>query len=290
MGASGSQCSPQGGSVVAQGRSGPVVVSVVRTASWGMGSEEDVWQVEVPRGATAAQLKAQIEELYEVPGAMQKLSTSTAEDATAIEDSVKVESLAAGRIYLHPAPALDAGPFDPGMMGALPTGEDHEAMAQMMGSLVGETQESMEMGMDEDQMMSSLVGEAQESMEMRMALVESLRGVSYTVHFERPRDAGGAAAGRKVSLTLDALSLVSDIQQIVELELFGAAGKEPAFLLLNGASLPSHLSLHLAGVDENGRTVTVAKEPPPLSGEEQMLAAALGMPAIMPGAPGAGGF
>jgi hypothetical protein len=248
-----------------------VVVSVVRAASWGMGSEEDVWQVELPRGATVAQLKAQIMELYEVPGAMQKLSTSTAEDATAIEDSVKVESLAKGRIYLHPAPALDAGPFDAGMMGGLPTGEDQEAMAQMMGSLVGAAQESMEMG---------------------MALEESLRGVSYTVHFERPRDAGGAAAGRKVSLTLDALSLVSDIQQIVELELFGAAGKEPAFLLLDGASLPSHLPLHLAGVDESGRTVTVAKEAPPLSGEEQMLAAMMagGMPAMMQGAPGASGF
>jgi len=55
-----------------------------------------------------------------------------------------------------------------------------------------------------------------------------------------------------VSLTLVALSLVSDIQQIVELELFGAAGREPAFLLLNDASLPPHLPLLLAGVDEDG--------------------------------------
>jgi len=262
MGASGSQCNPRGGSVVAQGRNGPVVVSVVRAASWGMGSEEDVWQVEVPRGATVAQLKAKIEELYEVPCAMQKLSTSTAEDATTIEDSVKVESLAKGRIYLHPAPALNAGPFGAGMMGALPTGENQEAVAQMMGSLVGAAQESMEMG---------------------KALEESLRGVSYTVHFERPRDAGGAAAGRKVSLTLDALSLVSDIQQVVELELFGDTGKEPAFLLLDSTPLPPFLPLHLAGVDGDGRTVTVAKDPPPLSGPEQMLAAM--MPAMMPGAP-----
>ncbi|CAK0807351.1 unnamed protein product [Prorocentrum cordatum] len=84
-------------------------------------------------------------------------------------------------------------------------------------------------------------------MEMSMALEESLKGVSYTVHFERPRDAGGSAAGKKVSLTFDALSLVGDVQQVVELELFGAAGKEPAFLLLDGASLPPHLPLHLAG-------------------------------------------
>ncbi|CAK0807352.1 unnamed protein product, partial [Prorocentrum cordatum] len=120
-------------------------------------------------------------------------------------------------------------------------------------------------------------------MEMSMALEESLKGVSYTVHFERPRDAGGSAAGKKVSLTFDALSLVGDVQQVVELELFGAAGKEPAFLLLDGASLPPHLPLHLAGVDESGKTITVAKERPPPTDEEQLLAAALGVPAALPG-------
>merc|ERR550539_1133598 len=99
-------------------------------------------------------------------------------------------------------------------------------------------------------------------MEMGMALEESLQGVQYKVNFERPTDAGGSAAGKKITLTLDALALVGDVQQMVEVELFGKAGTEPVFLVFEQQLLTADVPIFHCGIQENGKTVTVAKEQP----------------------------
>merc|ERR1719469_656273 len=107
-------------------------------------------------------------------------------------------------------------------------------------------------------------------MEVNAAVEESLKDVTYKVTFERPRDAGGKAAGKKITLTLDALAPVENVQQMVEMELFGKTGDEPAFLIREGRLLPPFAPLfHLGVVD--GTTVTVAKEQPPLTEEERLM-------------------
>jgi len=218
------------------------VLSVVRTTAWGLGAEEDVWQVEVPAVATVADLKAKIEELYEVPRDMQSLTLSGGEpssEAPTLEDTVKAETLEGKRVYMNPSREALAGE------------EAIAGMAEMM------------------------MGAVQEMVQMDAAMVESLQGVMYKVWFERPADAGGVAAGKRIQLELDPLSLMSDVQRMVELELFGEAGKEPAFMVVNGTSVPPDISLFHARV-EDGMTVIVAKERPPLTEEEMILQGLVG--------------
>mmetsp|Transcript_126178 Transcript_126178/g.356829 ORF Transcript_126178/g.356829 Transcript_126178/m.356829 type:complete len:267 (-) Transcript_126178:291-1091(-) len=123
-------------------------------------------------------------------------------------------------------------------------------------------------------MAQAFLAPLQEGIEVRAALEESLRDVTYRVHFQRPREAGGRGAGKKVTLSLDALALVGTVQEMVEVELYGATGAEPTFLILDGRLLPPYAPLHHAGV-EDGKTVTVAKERPPLNQQEQLLSTLL---------------
>merc|ERR1719464_2696241 len=124
-------------------------------------------------------------------------------------------------------------------------------------------------------MAQAFLGPMQESIETSAALEESLKDVTYKVHFQRPKEAGGKAKGKKVTLSVDALALVCNVQEMVEVELFGATGAEPAFLTLEGKLLPANAPLHYAGV-EDGKTVIVAKERPPLNEQEQLLSNLLG--------------
>lgn len=219
------------------GPGGAHVLSVVRSAAWNLGAEEDVWQVEVLPTTTMAELKVKIEELYDVPSSMQKLCRADTPTEAGLEDGVQVSSLSGQRVYLLPNDGQS--PEDE---------EDVTAFADMM-----------------------LLGAAQENMEVNQAMEESLRGVTYKVSFERPRDAGGQAAGKTISMDLDALALVGDVQQMVEVELFGGVDKEPAFLVFEGAPLPPHAPIHFCGI-ENGKTIVVAKELPPIDPEAAMLA------------------
>merc|ERR1712194_517491 len=108
---------------------------------------------------------------------------------------------------------------------------------------------------------------------------ESLQGVTYKITFERPQDAGGAAAGKRVTLELDALAELDVVQQMVEVELFGAVGNEPTHLVFQGRPLPAHITVFHAGI-EDGSNVTVSKDPPPNPAAELlgMLAGAGGNP------------
>lgn len=218
---------------------GPLVLSVVRTAAWGLGAEEDVWQVEVLGSATVKDLKAKIEELYDVPQQTQKLSLGSGTSDPALDDGWQAENLAGKRVYLNPVP------LDVGFAGSPDQEEAYAGMA------------------------AALFSAAQEAQQTDQALAESLRGVTYKVHFKRPQDAGGSAAGKQITLELDALALVGDVQQMVEVEMFGAVDTEPAYLVLEGAHLPPQIPLFHAGIEE-GTTVLVAKERP-LSEAEQLL-------------------
>jgi len=220
----GAMCSAPG----ATQSGGANVLSVVRSAAWGLGGEEDVWQVEVLPTTTIAELRVKIEELYEVPRDMQKLCRTDAPTEPGLEDGVQVSSLNGQRLSLLPN-----GPSQE-------DDKDDTAFADMM-----------------------LLGADQENMEVNQAMEESLRGVTYKVSFERPGDAGGQAAGKTISMDLDALALVGDVQQMVEVELFGGVDKEPAFFVFEGAPLPAHAPIHFCGI-ENGKTIVVAKELPPI--------------------------
>jgi len=239
MGASQSACKP-GGTPARPG--GPRVVSVVRSSAWGLGAEEDVWPVEILGTATLAELKVKIEELYEVPVQVQKLTRASDPSTPALEDNVKVETLEHQRVYLLPAM------FTLGELG-MPSPEQQSAFAGMA---------------------QAFLGPLQESMEVNAAMQESLKDVTYKVHFQRPREAGGRAAGKTITLNVDALALVGTVQEMVEVEFFGATGAEPTFLTLEGRLLPPYAPLHYASV-EDGKTVTVAKERPPLNEQEQLL-------------------
>mmetsp|Transcript_41440 Transcript_41440/g.119368 ORF Transcript_41440/g.119368 Transcript_41440/m.119368 type:complete len:253 (+) Transcript_41440:56-814(+) len=224
-----------GGGAAPRAPGAPIVFSVVRTTAWGLGDEEDVWQVEVPAAATVADVKQQVETLYEVPAVAQSLSLESGASAAPLDDAEKVEPLCGKRLYLNPAAS-----------GAVVDEEGLNDMAAMM------------------------MGAVAEAAQVDAALVQSLEGVTYNVTFERPQAAGGAAAGKKARLTLDPLAFVGDVQQMVEVELFGATDKEPAFLIVQGRLAPAHMTLFHAGV-EDGSTVTVAKERPPPTEEEMML-------------------
>jgi len=119
-------------------------------------------------------------------------------------------------------------------------------------------------------MAQMMFGAVAEAAEVDAALVQSLEGVTYNVTFERPRDAGGAAAGKSARLALDPLAYIADVQQMVEVELFGATDKEPVFLVVQGQLAPHHMTLFHAGV-EDGSTVVVAKERPPPTEQDMLL-------------------
>jgi hypothetical protein len=233
------------------------VLTVVRTARWGLGEEEDLWQVEVLGTATVRELKAKIEELYEVPQQAQRLSLGSGDTEPALEEESQVEALAGKRVYLNPVALTD---LLGGGLGAPPP----EAEAALTG------------------MAEALMGAAREAQETDEALRQSLQGVTYKVTFERPQEAGGRAAGKRVCLELDALAQVETVQQMVEIELFGAAGAEPAFLLFQSLPLPPHISLFHAGVVD-GKTVVVSKERPPHPAEQLLgMLAAVGTQATGP--------
>lgn len=246
-------CAPSRGQRTPEGN---LVVSVVRSSGWGLGDEEDIWPVEVRAAANVAELKAKIEELYDVPLEAQLLSTGSSADVAhlnALEDAMPVERFATDKIYLFPSEAALSGALED--EDDMPIGEDAtNAMAAMT---------------------EGILAAAQEQMEVSAALEESLRGVTYRVIFHRPEAAGGAAAGKRVTLTLDALALVGDVQQMVELELFGRVGLEPAFLHFEGVSLPPHCTLFQAGI-ENGSTVEVLKDAPQVMVPEELLAGLMG--------------
>lgn len=200
-----------------------------------MGGEEDVWPVEVGPGATMADLKAAIEELYEIPQQAQRLATVDANgDAKDIEDSLLVSKLERQRVHLFPAPNPMEDMFLDG------------GQADVDGMAAG---------------LEALLGAAQESMQVNAAIEESLRGVMYKVTFYRPEDSGGRAAGRSVALEVDALALVQDAQQMAELELFGAAGAEPAYPFFEGRPLPPQLPLFHAGIEDK-KVVELRRTPP----------------------------
>lgn len=219
---------------------GALVISVIHSGPGGMGGEEeDGWPVEIHAGATMADLKAKIEELYDIPQQVQRLvRVEGNSEPSDLEDHVPVSTLRQRRVHLLPASYDD---FD---------GEGGEA--DMQGMTAG---------------FENLLGAMQESMEVNAALEESLRGVTWKVHFYRPEDSGGAAAGRGVALVVDALALAQDVQQMAELELFGSVGAEPAYLSFEGRILPPQSPLFHAGI-EDGKVVQVLSRPPPRSEDD----------------------
>jgi len=237
------------------------VLTVIRTSNWGMGSEEDSLQVEVLGTTTVKELKAKIEELYEVPQQLQRLSLGREAAESALEEASTCEALLGKRVYLHPATMTD-------LMGSLPD------LLQQAGLPAPNPEAQAAMA----SMTEMMLGAAQEAQQTNQALRESLEGVKYSVTFERPREAGGAAAGKRITLQLDALAQLSVVQQLVEVELLGAAGKEPAFLLFCGLPVPPQASLFDLGIDD-GKTVVVSKERPPHPAEQLLgLLSAAGLP------------
>lgn len=249
---------------------GPLVLTVVRTANWGLGSEEDAWQVEILGTAKVGELKAKIEDLYDVPQQLQRLSLGNGASDTPLESESQVEELAGKRVYLNPASLPDLMSRLPDLMQQAGLGAPPPEAAAALKSMT-----------------EALMGAAQEAQQTDQALRESLQGVTYKVTFERPQDVGGSAAGKRISLDLDAVAQVQVVQQMVEVEMFGAIGAEPAFLLFQGMPLPPHISLYQLGIDD-GKTVVVSKERPPNPAEQLlgMLAAVGGNPAGMAMPPG----
>lgn len=199
---------------------------MVRTTAWGYGDEEDTWQVEVPGTAKVRELKAKIEDLYNISVGEQRLSLAAALSEPALDDDAEVEPLIGKKIYMNPE--------------VLPSHPGEEVFAQ------------------------ALMARAEED----QAVMESLQGVTYKVNFERPQEAGGNAAGKKVTLELDALADIDTVQQMVMVEM--GLGEEPAVLVFENRLMLPHLTLYQAGV-EDGKTILVVKEAPPDEEQQQLL-------------------
>jgi len=228
-----------------------LVLSVVRTTAWGLGDEEDIWQVEVPGGSKVRDLKEKICELYEIVPEAQRLSLAAGTTEPALDDDASTETLAGKRVYMNPVPMeemLGLGAALGGLGGPGGPPMDEEAQAAMA---------------------EMLMGTLQEAAEADQAVLESLQGVTYKVTFQRPQEAGGRAAGREVQLELDALASMELVQQLVEVELFGAVGAEPAHFVFEGMAVPPHATLYHAGI-ETGKVVIVSKDPPPAV-EDQLM-------------------
>lgn len=240
------------GNASSSGSGPPIILTVIRSRAWGL-DFEDTWEVEVPAAATVADFKAVIEDLYNVVAEAQLLTLSPgASVENQLNNDVKVQSLKGKKVYLEPRP-LPAS-----MM--IPTDTEQAAALAEMAEILNAAQA------------------ADHHME------DALRDVKYKVTFERPPNAGGRAAGKRVQMELPALELVGTAQQLVELEMFGEIGAEAVFMVLEGELLPTDVPLFHAGVEE-GTTVILATEPPPLTEEEQqmfqLLAARGGVPLEM---------
>lgn len=250
------QCAPGRGQRTADGN---LVLAIVRSRMWGLGDTEDVWLVEIGATATVGELKSKIEALYDVAYASQTLSLRAKEYLAwqfPLEDATPVETVAKQKIYLFPSPEA-WGRLQATVGGS---GTRYKPPTRLM-PFSGSGSRRQEAILQTHQ--AAL--RTQEQFEINAALEASLSGVTYEVHFHRPESAGGAAAGRRVQLAVEPLDIVDDVQQLVELELFGAVGVEPAFLHFQGAALSPTITLFQAGV-EDGAIVQVSTEPPPVFG------------------------
>lgn len=203
-------------------------LAIICSSLWSEGDEEDIWHVEVAATASIAEVKSKITEVYGVPEAMQRLQAGPDPGDACFNGTTLATDLAQQPFYLLPA-ANDGDP---------------------------RPEQYNEEGFGAEQDLDDPEIEMQEQAEAARALQESLQGVMYKVNFLRPDGAGGHAAGKRVCLELDALAMVCDAQAMVEVELFGAAGSEPAHLAFNGQPLPPQIPLHCAGIGD-GDTVIV---------------------------------
>jgi hypothetical protein len=223
-----------------------VVRDVLRSSVFTDGETEDEWQVEVDEDGTVADVKRQIEELDQFPMPYQRLQVDDNHVTPCFEDSVDVRELRRyERIYLHPQSPEDMGEIgNPTMLAAV---EPEELAAEHM--------------LKEEFM--AAIAQEQENRETLVALLASLDNVTYNVRFLRPQSAGGVAAGKSVVLQVGALALVGDVQDLVEMELFGRSMQdtEGVALCLNDEPLPLDAPLHFVGVTD-GVTVVVAAEIP----------------------------
>merc|ERR1712113_376624 len=77
----------------------------------------------------------------------------------------------------------------------------------------------------------------------------------------------GNTSKNTMSLTLDALAFVGEVQAKIEQEMFGCAGKVAVHLTFNGHMLPPDIPVHFAGI-RDGDTLVVAAGNSVLNEEE----------------------
>jgi len=210
------------------------IFTIIRSELWGAeNGPEDVWQVEVPRSASALELKQQILELYGVPVEAQRLQCTPSPEDECLDDQAVVAHVlgTSARVQSADVP-----------LHLLPSASWLDGVS----SSLRRQQDASQAAADADE---------------QRAFIESLRGVSYRLQIVRPEAAGGRAAGKRVELKLEALMLAGNAKAIAEAQLLGrASGREPAYLMFAGQVLPPEISLHFAGVAD-GDTLLLAANP-----------------------------
>lgn len=185
------------------------------------GAAEDAWQVEVPRGATIAELKAKVAELYEVPVELQEIRRDVDSASLADTDPLDTDPRL-NEDVLHLLVKGQQGP-----LGAL-FGGDMSGLMNMAQGFLG-----------------NLANVVNESAQMNEAMEQSLADVTYNLNVVLPGRAG--KADTRCKLPLSAMAFVGDVTEAARLELnIGSA--QHFQLTYGGQALPESMTVHAAGL------------------------------------------
>jgi hypothetical protein len=214
-----------------------VVLDVFRSPLWSSNGQEDVLKVEILRSATVGKLRALISELYGHSEADQRLQRTPELGGKPLRDSMLVAELVHKPIFLFPSD-IDAEEVDDDD----DDDDDYEPSSRSPGTRHRKERTSRT-----------------EQEALVKGVVESLQGVTYNVHIAMPDNPTSKIASR--SLRLDAMSLVGDVQVMLEVEMTGSAGRMPMLLVFNGQALPPEIPLHFAGVRDGDTLAMVLGGP-----------------------------
>jgi len=201
-----------------------VVLDIFRSPLWSSNGREEVLKVEIPRAANIAGLRGRIAELYGLPEAAQRLQRTPELGGSQLSNTMPVAELEHKPVFLLPRD-IDAEESD---IQHLCQGHGRE--------------------------------QYDDNMAMMRGVAESLKGVTYNIHFIMPEAAAASTALPK-TLALDAMALIGDIQVMLEVEMMGGAGRMPLALIFNGQVLPPNMPLHFTGVRDGDSLAVVIAGP-----------------------------
>jgi len=220
----------------------------VKVAAAMPGGEENTWQVRLERGATMADIKRHICELYDMPVQMQVLRRSPDSDPLGDEERLGQEK----RVTMHLStrnPLQDLVSALTG--GTVPSGGQPQGANPMdlLGALTGGGGQAP--GANP---FAALTEQMSSAMAEMNAIQESLAETDYSLKFVMPAQSSREKE-KRCSMKVAATAMVNDVLDMVKLEL-NVESKRLA-LEFAGRALPAAAKIHICGLSDDDTVMVV---------------------------------